>query len=179
MENPRLRVPIAAGLLLLAGCSSAAQLKQTLEATLERRIGQLVHASRGPGNKLLKLSAETAQDESCAGRRLPFFRLIGSEARPSRVKSGERFNHRFTYAFCPRQGGETTTVRLTKRIAHAGRTILADTEARYLLRPGTWADDDDIEVPPEAAPGRYTVRIEVVYRKAVSRTQAEFQVEER
>jgi hypothetical protein len=184
MEDTGLRPAIAAGLvLLLTSCESMTLVKESassltsgVQAVIDRKVGQLIHYNRGRGNKMLKSAADTVSAESCQSRRLPFFRLISSEVHPPHVKGGESFNHRFTYALCPKWGGKLVNGRLTKLIAHGGDTILAETKEEYPLQPGTWADDDDIQVPPNAPKGQYTIGIEIVVNGIASHAESEFQI---
>jgi hypothetical protein len=177
MEDQRLIPALVLLALTMTGPCAALRADDDPKAALERKAAQMTSAGRGRGNKLLKLTAETIQAEGCVGKRLPVLRLIASEAHPARIRPGGSFNHRFTYALCPRAPGETATASLTKRISYGGGVVIDDTEAGYLLRPGTWADDDVIDVPANAPKGRYTVEIEITLDQAVQRTHVDFLVD--
>jgi hypothetical protein len=177
MEDQRLIPALILLALIMAGPCGALLAADDLEAVLKRKAAQMTPAGRGRGNKLLKMTAETIQAEDCAIKQLPFFRLVASEVHPEQIRPGGSFNHRFAYALCPRAPGETARATLTKRISYAGAVVLSDAEASYLLRPGTWADDDVIEVPANAPKGRYTVEIEITLDQAAHRTHADFLVD--
>jgi hypothetical protein len=41
--------------------------------------------------------------------------------------------------------------------------LLADRVEAFRLRPGTWASDEELQVPPNAVAGRYTVNTTVTF----------------
>src|SRR4051812_26097512 len=142
-----------------------------------RKLEQLMLSSWSHSYKLLKRASETARDEGCETKTLPFFKLIRSEVYPAYIKPGEHINHRFVYALCPAQLGQPLPAEIDKRILHAGRALFSTRKAGYMLRPGTWADDDEIEVPSDSDRGIYEVQIEIILQGSRFDTNAEFHIE--
>ncbi len=147
------------------------------ETSFDIELQQLLRSGVGRGDKLLKMTAETVRDEDCAARSLPYLRLIGSETYPSRATPGQTINHRLTYALCPDTSGAPLVASLTKRLFSPDQLILSEPNPNYQFRPGTWADDDQIEIPATARKGRYTIEVEIAVGPLTQRTQAEFSIE--
>ena len=177
MANQRLTAGAFAGSLLLATSCSPLHVREELETMWDRGTGKMIQAARGRGDKMLKTSAETIRDEGCQDRPLPYFRLVASEIHPSNVRDGESFHHRFIYALCLQPNGRNLTGRLTKSIFYDGRPIHTEVQSGYRLRPGTWADDDEIEVPVDAPIGSYEISITVFIGKRKYDLRSDFKVD--
>jgi hypothetical protein len=123
--------------------------------------GQLLPAGRDSGHKLLAQLAATASSEDCANRQLPFFRVVDSDVYPMRLSPGGRVSHRLVYALCPAGSGGEATATITRELRGNGAVLLADRVEAFRLRPGTWASDEELQVPPNAVAGRYVVNTTV------------------
>jgi hypothetical protein len=125
--------------------------------------GQLAPAGRDSGHKLLAQLATTASSEGCADRQLPFFRVVDSDVYPMRLSPGGRVSHRLVYALCPAGSGGEATATITRELRGNGAVLLADKVEAFRLRPGTWASDEELQVPPNAVAGRYVVNTTVTF----------------
>ena len=139
--------------------------------------GQLSPAGRDSGHKLLAQLAATASSEDCASRQLPFFRVINSDVYPMRLRAGDRVSHRLVYALCPAGSGGEATATITRELRGNGAVLLADRVEAFRLRPGTWASDEELQVPPTAIAGRYTVNTTVTFGARTWTEQTELLIE--
>lgn len=165
---------LAVGLAILSGAAVPLQAQGMPPAE-----GSLAWTpdGRGHGLKLLRKLDRTVAEERCAEQPLPFFRLQGSDSHPARLPAGESFSHRFSYVLCPAMGRTTYRARLAKRITAGTAVALQQENPDYELRPGTWADDDEIKVPKGAPAGTYTVVIEIRLEGRTYRSESPFVVE--
>jgi hypothetical protein len=177
MADPRLTAMLVIIGAVILGDPTARVAAAAPAPAVDPALEQALRSGAGRGNKLLKMTADTVRDEGCRTRTLPFLRIVGSEVRPTRVAPGATVSHRLTYALCPASPGVAVIAILTKRILSSGRVIVDEPNPSYRLRPGTWADDDQIEIPASAPAGRYTMEIDLVLGDVTQRTYADFQVE--
>jgi hypothetical protein len=141
------------------------------------RLEQLLPPGRGSGHKLLARLAATAGTEGCASRELPFFRVIESNVLPERLAPGGRFSHRLVYALCPADPDSLLTATVTRELRGSAGVVVADRADGFRLRPGTWASDQELEVPPNTSPGRYAVNTTVTFGGRVWTEQTDLLIE--
>jgi hypothetical protein len=140
-------------------------------------LAQLLPPGRGSGHKLLARLAATASTEGCDNRQLPYFRVIESNVVPARLPPGGRFSHRLVYALCPAGPDTELTATVTRELRGGAGVVLADEADGLRLRPGTWASDEELAVPPTAVPGRYTVSTTVTFDGRVWTEQTDLLIE--
>ena len=141
------------------------------------RLEELLPPGRGSGHKLLARLAATASTEGCAARELPFLRVIESNVLPARLAPGGRFSHRLVYALCPAEPAAPLTATVARELRGSAGVVLVDQTDDLRLRPGTWASDEELEVPPNASPGRYTVSTTVTFGGRVWTEQTDLLIE--
>ena len=140
-------------------------------------LGQLLPPGRGSGHKLLTRLAATESVEGCDSRQLPYFRVVDSDVYPARLPPGGRFSHRLVYALCPAGPDAELTATVTRELRGSAEVVLADKADGFQLRPGTWASDEELAVPPNADPGRYTVSTTVMFGGRVWTEQTDLLIE--
>lgn len=140
-------------------------------------LDQLLPPGRGSGHKLLARLAATESIEGCESRGLPFFRVIESNVIPARLPPGGRFSHRLVYALCPAGPDSQPTATVTRELRGGGEVVLTDRADSFRLRPGTWASDEELAVPPNTDPGRYTVNTTVTFGGRVWTEQTDLLIE--
>ena len=151
----------------------AAILRPEVVAPLE----QLLPPGRGSGHKLLAQLAATESVEGCDSRELPFFRVIESDVVPARLPPGGRFSHRLVYALCPAGPDAPLTATVTRELRGGTGVVLADRTDGLRLRPGTWASDEELAVPPSTDSGRHTVTTTVNFGGRVWTAQTDLLIE--
>lgn len=140
-------------------------------------LEQLLPPGRGSGQKLLARLAATESTEGCDSRELPFFRVIESNVYPARSAPGGRFSHRLVYALCPAGPGSQLTATVTRELRGSAEVVLVDQSDDVRLRPGTWASDEELVLPPNAVPGRYTITSTVTFGGSVWTEQTDLLIE--
>jgi len=100
------------------------------------------------------------EEYGCGEQELPFFQIETNELIPPRVKPGGEFNHRIIYALCPARPTEVVSGRLDLQILYKGKPIYRETDDAYEFLPGRWRVDTFVEIPPNAAPGVYSYRMD-------------------
>ena len=151
----------------------AAILRPEVVAPLE----QLLPPGRGSGHKLLAQLAATESVEGCDSRELPFFRVIESDVVPAWLPPGGRFSHRLVYALCPAGPDAPLTATVTRELRGGTGVVLADRTDGLRLRPGTWASDEELAVPPSTDSGRHTVTTTVNFGGRVWTAQTDLLIE--
>ena len=141
------------------------------------RLDQLLPPGRGSGHKLLARLAATESTENCESRQLPFLRVIESDVVPARLAPGGRFSHRLVYALCPADSDAQLTATVTRELLGSAEVVLADKADGFQLRPGTWASDEELAVPLNADPGRYTVNTTVTFGGRIWTEQTDLLIE--
>jgi len=121
---------------------------------------------RKPGETVLKHPDEVWKAYDCAKKRLPFVRMVKYEILPPEVYPGEEINQHFEYVLCPARPAEVLAGTLYRRIYYKGKVVFEDVTRNFELKPGKWAVDAFIRVPPDASPGVYY--LEVVFRGPVT-----------
>lgn len=112
-----------------------------------------------PGVKQLGTEAEVAREYDCARRKKPLLVLEESALRPTPLAAGEEFGHRIVYALCPARARQPLAGSLRTRIAF-GSAVVVDDSAAFMARPGRWAVDTFIALPPQAEPGAYQLEVD-------------------
>mgnify|MGYP007117607594 FL=1 len=151
----------------LAGCDTAPVRK------LEDAIQDLQFKNRTRGEQQRGDATVVARELGCTARSGPQLRLDAHEVLPSRPTAGREINHRLVYSACGVGAGVTGT--LTRRVSHRGRELFEDSE-RFTVRPGRWAVDAFIGVPPQAQPGVYRIDARFDYRGMSFRSVDDFTV---
>jgi len=133
--------------LLLAGCAPS------------QLLGSARRALRDPGERLLALPQEIADEYDCATRTLPHFQLERNEVNPLRVRAGAEFNHRLVYALCPTAPTAVVPGKFTTRIVFKGRDLVVQSIPNFEIKPGRWIVDAFVRLPENAETGVYALEI--------------------
>ncbi len=120
---------------------------------------ELKKSLREPGEKLLAHPDKVWQEYACAQQKLPFIKIIKYEILPPKLYPGEELNQHFEYVFCPAKPAQVLSGTLYRRIYFKGHIIFEDKTPEFELKPGKWAVDAFIRVPPEAKPGVYFLEV--------------------
>ena len=116
-------------------------------------------SSQQAGPKLLGTDTEVGREYGCGQRSEPLLVLEESSLRPTPLAAGQEFGHRIVYALCPARSRQAVAGKLRTRIRF-GNGVLVDDRADFTVRPGRWAVDTFIALPPEAKPGGYELELE-------------------
>jgi hypothetical protein len=134
----------------LSGCANRAAL---------RAAEDLAHAeefkNRRAGEHPLASAEDVQRHLRCGERRAVLAQFDSGEVIPVRPTSGREINHRVVYSACA-GAGEPLTGTLTRRLYY-GRQQLFETKEQVTLKPGRWALDVFIGIPPETNLGWYAV----------------------
>jgi hypothetical protein len=122
-------------------------------------LGTARRALRQPGQHLLALPEEIADEYDCATRPLPHFHLERNEVNPIRVRAGAEFNHRIVYAMCPTEPTAVVPGSFTTRILFKGRSLVVDRIPDFEIKPGRWIVDAFVRLPESAESGVYALEI--------------------
>ncbi|MGI9433174.1 MAG: hypothetical protein ACR2PQ_13215 [Myxococcota bacterium] len=122
-------------------------------------LGSARRAFRDPGEHLVALPQEIADEYDCATRPLPHFQLERNEVNPVRVRAGAEFNHRMVYALCPTSPTAVVPGSFTTRIVFKGRDLVVDTIPGFEIKPGRWVVDAFVRLPESAEVGVYALEI--------------------
>jgi len=120
---------------------------------------ELKKSLREPGEKLLVHPDKVWQEYSCAQKRRPFAQIVKYEILPPELYPGEELNQHFEYVFCPARPAQVLAGTLYRRIYFKGKIIFEDKTPNFELKPGKWAVDAFIRVPPEAKAGVYFLEV--------------------
>lgn len=110
---------------------------------------------REPGEKLLLHPKEAYRRYHCEEEERPFLSVVLYEVVPPEVAPGEEVNQHLEYIFCPRRPAEVVPGTLLRRIYYRGEVTFEDADQDFELKPGKWALDAFIRVPPSAPEGVY------------------------
>ena len=141
---------------VLALCSAALLLSSCAPSQF---LGSARRAFRDPGEHLVALPQEIAEECDCATRPLPHFQLERNEVNPVRVRAGAEFNHRIVYALCPTSPTAVVPGQFTTRIVFKGRDLVVDTIPAFEIKPGRWIVDAFVRLPESAEVGVYALEI--------------------
>jgi len=122
-------------------------------------VGNARRAFRDPGEHLVALPQEIADEYDCGTRPLPHFQLERNEVNPVRVRAGAEFNHRMVYALCPTAPTAVVPGKLTTRIVFKGRDLVVDSIPDFEIKPGRWIVDAFVRLPESAETGVYALEI--------------------
>ena len=122
-------------------------------------LGSARRAFREPGEHLVALPQEIADEYDCGTRPLPHFQLERNEVNPVRVRAGAEFNHRIVYALCPTAPTAVVPGELTTRIVFKGRDLVVDSIPDFEIKPGRWIVDAFVRLPESAETGVYALEI--------------------
>jgi hypothetical protein len=111
-----------------------------------------------PGPKQLSTETEVARDYACAAQKKPLLVLEESSLRPTPLAAGQEFGHRIVYALCPARASQPLAGRLRTRIRF-GAAVVVDDATAFAAKPGRWAIDTAIALPPQAKPGAYELEL--------------------
>lgn len=141
---------------VLALCGAALMLSSCASSQF---LGNARRAFRDPGERLVALPQEIADEYDCATRPLPHFQLERNEVNPLRVRAGAEFNHRIVYALCPTSPTAVVPGKFTTRIVFKGRDLVVDTIPGFEIKPGRWIVDAFVRLPESAEVGVYALEI--------------------
>jgi hypothetical protein len=122
-------------------------------------LGSARRALRAPGEQLVALPQEIADEYDCGTRPLPHFQLERNEVNPVRVRAGTEFNHRIVYVLCPTAPTAVVPGNLTTRIVFKGRDLVVDSIPDFEIKPGRWIVDAFVRLPESAETGVYALEI--------------------
>lgn len=160
--------------LVLAGCRRGGQPPvQSATDVASLQAGQDLPP---PGEKLLRSSDDPALLKSCVNYKRRYLWIDSVEVMPNQVAPDSTINHRFTYTFCPQVSVKSVRGALVTRIVFQGNEIVSNTDPHYVLRPGQWAVDANILIPPQASAGTYTLETAFTSGGAAFSRSAEFTV---
>ena len=114
---------------------------------------------RKPGEKLLAHPEAVWEEYHCAQEKRPFLKLVKYEVLPPEVRPGEEVNQHFEYVFCPAKPAQVLKGNLWRRVYFKGKVVFEDLSSGFELKPGKWAVDAFIRIPPEASPGVYYLEV--------------------
>lgn len=165
---------LVAGTLVLAGCRRGGQ--PPVQSTADLAAAQVTQELPEPGEKLLRSTDDPILLKSCINYQKRYLWIDQVEVVPSRVTPDSKINHRFTYTFCPQAGINIVRGTLVTRISFQGKDLISDTVKNYALNPGQWAVDANIQIPPQASAGTYTLETSFISGGADFRRSASFTV---
>ena len=122
-------------------------------------VGNARRVLREPGEHLVDLPQQIAEEYDCNTRPLPHFQLERNEVNPVRVRAGAEFNHRIVYALCPTAPTVVVPGALTTRIVFKGRDLVVDRIPDFEIKPGRWIVDAFVRLPESAETGVYALEI--------------------
>lgn len=128
-------------------------------------VGKLRKSFREPGQRLVELPAEVAEEYECGGRELPYFELERLELVPLRLAAGGEFNHRMVYALCPSAPTQVVRGTLETRIRFKGEPIVSERIEGFEIKPGRWVVDAFIQLPKDAEEGVYALELDFESRE--------------
>lgn len=166
---------ISLSALLLAACSymptlepSAALLPgqeptqpptTTPAPTVQGVKAPLQTAAPQVGSQQVQDGPSVWKEYRCGMKTLPFIVLERNEISLAIVLPGEEFRQSFVYALCPAKPTKPVEVTLSRTIVSKGRMVLRDTVKHFKLKPGRWAVNALVNVPPQAKPGAYEFQL--------------------
>lgn len=139
--------------LLLVGCAS-------VSSQVERVVWKAQREMRTPGETLLAFPEAVWRDYNCGQRRLPFLKVEENSVLPPKLRPGEELSHRLVYAMCPAVPAQVAAGNLYTRIYFKGKPLVTDIAKGFEIKSGRWRVDTFITVPPDAAPGLYSVEVQ-------------------
>jgi hypothetical protein len=105
---------------------------------------------------------------------VPLARSERVELTPERPRPGRELHQRWVYAACP-VAADALSGTLTRRLVLDGRPVFED-RAPMVLKPGRWAVDVFIGIPPGAPGGAYRLELRFERRGLVLEAPAPFTV---
>lgn len=156
--------------IVTSGCQATAPLLRSAEDLGERAISKM----RSAGEKNLATGATVAQELPCSAPGAAPARLESSSVLPQRPRPGGEINHRLVISACP-LGRHDPAGTLTRRFTHLGRTMFEDHQP-YVIKPGRWAVDAFIGLPPHVSPGPYRLEVRFVRRGLQLEASSDFVV---
>jgi hypothetical protein len=148
-------------LIVLISCAQAKSGYHKTTSKISQLSQKFVRSIRDPGDHLILSEQKTNLNYVCSKYK-PYRLFIESlEIVPSVVNKGEEFNQRVQFAFCSNKN-KTVDGTMKRVLKYEGNVIFSDSES-YKYRPGTWAVDVFIEVPPDAGRGKYQFEITLKY----------------
>ncbi len=133
-----------------------------------------VRTIKRSGERELLAPGPVAQELGCAVAGAPLARSERVELTPERPRPGRELHQRWVYAACP-SSAEALTGTLIRRLVLDGRTLFEDRSA-YVLKPGRWAVEVFIGIPPGAPLGTYRLDLRFERRGLVLDAPAQFAV---
>jgi hypothetical protein len=137
---------LLAGALLSACASAPSRVEDWYQSLTVKML-------RKKGDRQIADPGTVSRELACDLRGAPQARSESSEVLPERPRPGREVNHRWVYAACP-ASSEALSGVLTRRVSQRGRTLFEDTE-NVALKPGRWAVDVFVGIPPQALAGTY------------------------
>jgi hypothetical protein len=112
-----------------------------------------------PGEKLL-IDAEGVRIRyDCDNKKRPFIIIEQNEISPLKLYAGEEFRHHFVYVMCPGKRWRIVKGALFRAIYFQGETVFQDESSNFEFKPGKWAVDAFVRIPPNAKPGTYYLKL--------------------
>ena len=115
---------------------------------------------RKPGETFKEHPEKVWKEYECDQKKLPFIKILSYEVIPPELLPGEEINQHFEYVMCPAFPAQVIQGTLYRRIYYRGKIIFEDVTKHFEFKPGKWAVDAFITVPPSAPPGVYYLSLE-------------------
>jgi hypothetical protein len=152
LAHAAVRAALLCGLALLASsCANRAE-----QYRLEDAAQRAEMAKRKAGETRLATLAEVTPTLGCGGSRARA-QIDSAEVLPARARPGTEITHRFVYSACD-GGARPLRGTLVRKLILNRRTVFEE-KRPMSLKPGRWAVDVFIGIPPNAEPGWYGVEI--------------------
>ena len=152
-------IPFFLTLINLISCTQAKSGYHKTTSKISHLSQKFVRSIRDPGDHLILSEEKTNLNYVCSKYKPNRLFIEKLEIVPSVITKGEEFNQRVQFALCSKNTVNGTITRILK---YKGNDIFSDSES-YEFKPGTWAVDVFIEVPPDAEGGKYQFEITLKY----------------
>ena len=140
----RIALGFVACSLLVAGCAG----RRDAQYRAEDAVQAQAFANRRTGDTQLASLTEVTPLMSCGSTRQRAAAFERGEVIPVRPAPGREINHRFVYVACQAPNAQVSGT-LTRRLTY-GRAVLVEEKTPLTLKPGRWAVDVFIGIPPNA-----------------------------
>ncbi len=115
---------------------------------------------RKPGETFKEHPEKIWKEYQCSQKKLPYIEITKYEVLPPELLPGEEINQHFEYIMCPKFPAQVIQGVLYRRIYYKGQVIFEDITKDFEFKPGKWAVDAFITVPPSAPAGVYYLSME-------------------
>jgi hypothetical protein len=96
----------------------------------------------------------------CGQSSVPFAKVERNIVKPRRVPAGSNLLHRLVYAVCMQEPSGIARGTLSRKVYLNERLVAKDVEEGFEVKAGRTLVDRIIDVPANAQPGLYMIRVE-------------------